>query len=274
MVTYLFLVLSLLLYQSTNIQAENSALCFLTSKPTSETLQFAQKLAQHSKQYGLDIFIMIDDNKFNISNITTSSQLRLLQIPNNDCIQYGYQKTISLFNNWRIVTSWDKALLYFSLLNQDYSFVWLIEDDVFIPTVEAFFSLHQLYSNTSDLIIPRNGINLYGDTSNWHWHLIVGKFIPPWSSSMVNAVGLSRRMLLAIDNYVQWLGEVPFHEFFFHTLAIQLNFTMVAPTELSTLVYGIYHSSEKVLKQPNNLWHPMKEPIRHKVLHQRLVFLN
>jgi hypothetical protein len=217
---------------------------------------------------------MIDDNKFNISNITTSSRLRLLQIENNECIQYGYQKTISLFKNWRIVTSWDKALLYFCLLNQDYSFVWLIEDDVFIPTVEAFFSLHQLYSNTSDLIIPRNSLNLYGDTSTWHWPLIVGKFIPPWSSSMVNAVGLSRRMLLAIDNYVQWLGEVPFHEFFFHTLAIHLNFTMVAPTELSTLVYGIYHSSEKVLKQPNNLWHPMKELIRHIELHKRLVFLN
>ncbi|CAF4785959.1 unnamed protein product [Rotaria sp. Silwood1] len=33
-------------------------------------------------------------------------------------------------------------------------------DDVFIPSVQAFRSLHQLYWNKNDLFIPRNEINL------------------------------------------------------------------------------------------------------------------
>lgn len=88
--------------------------------------------------------------------------------------------------------------------------------------------------------------------------MAIGQFVPPWACSMVNVVGLSRRMLFAIDDYVQWLGQVPFHEFFFNTLAMQLNFTIVAPIEMSTVVYSTSYSFEDIYKQPNNLWHPFK----------------
>jgi hypothetical protein len=269
---YFLLVLSLLLCQSTNIQAK-SALCFLTVTPALQTVQFAEELAQDALHYGVDVFIMTDDTHFNLSTVNTSSNLRLLQIPNNQCILHGYQKTISLRDKWREVTAWDKALLYFGALNKNYSFLWLIEHDVFIPSVQAFRSLHQLYSNNSDLIIPRNVPNLVGDTSTWLWPTVVGKFVPPWFRSMVNAVGLSRRMLIAINDYVQWRGEVPFHEVFFHTLAMQLNLTMRAPTELSTLVFLANYTWEQIAKQPNNLWHPVKDLDKQKLWRERLVFL-
>jgi hypothetical protein len=207
-----------------------------------------------------------------VSHINTSSNLQLLQIPDEKCLQHNYQKTIWL-GGGRHITSWDKALLYFGILNKNYSFVWLIENDVFIPSVQAFRSLHELYSNSSDLIVPRVGLNLLGNATVWLWGMVVGQFVPPWSCSMVNVVGLSRRMLIAIDDYVQWLGQVPFHEYFFNTLAMQLNFTIVTPTELSTDVHSASYSFEDIRKQPNNIWHPFKRLDLQKLWRKRFVFL-
>ena len=131
MAMHLLLVLSLMLCQHMNVQAQNSAICFLTKQPASEMIKFAQQLAQDGLQYDLDVFIMIDDNTFTTSSINTSSNFQLLQISNGECIQYGFKNAISIPLILREVTSWDKALLYFTLLRKDHSFVWLIEDDVF-----------------------------------------------------------------------------------------------------------------------------------------------
>ena len=274
MKTSLLLILSLLLCQYTNVQARNSAICFLTEIPGLEILRFAEQLTQSAIQYDMDVFIMIDNNYFNVSSIYVPSDVRLLQIPKEQCINYGYQNTISLYARWREITSWDKALLYFGELNKSYSFVWLIERDVFIPSVQAFYSLHDLYSHTSDLIIPHNDINLLGDSSYWHWHMAVGKLIPPWSASMVNVIGFSRRILTATSDYVRWRGEVPFHEFFFNTLAMQSNMTIVVPTELDTIVFQGIHTLADVHNQPNNFRHPVKDLGRQQKWRETLVFLN
>ncbi|CAF4029815.1 unnamed protein product [Adineta steineri] len=270
MAIYLLLILLLLSCQHMNILAKNSALCFIMKYPTYQNFSFVQELTEDGKKYHLDVFMMIDDNKLNISKISTKYDFRLLRIENNQSRYYGYQKSIELGDNGREITSWDKALLYFTVLNKNYSFVWLIENDVFIPSVQAFRSLHQLYSNTSDLVVPNNTVNLIGKTSTWHWSMAADKLILPWASSMVNVVGFSQRMLVAIADYVRWLGEVPFHEFFFHSLAIHLNFTMVVPTELSTIAYRSNHSDEELLRQPNNLWHSFKDRVRQSTMRKRL----
>ena len=110
---YLLLVFSLVLYQYMIVQAQNSAICFLTERPAPEIIEFARQLAQDGLQYNLDVFIMIDDNTFTTSGINTSSNFRLLQIPNSECIRYGYKNAISLREQWREVTSWTKL---FSIL--------------------------------------------------------------------------------------------------------------------------------------------------------------
>ncbi|CAF3220411.1 unnamed protein product [Rotaria socialis] len=271
MINYLLFILLVIVYLYAEVHAGSGAVCFLTTRPALETLDFAQELAQDATEYGVDVFIMIDDNNFNISNIKTSTNLRLLQISNQQCIYYGYQNAISLKSGWREVTSWDKALLYFSLLNSNYTFVWLVEHDVFIPSTKAFLTLHQLYSNTSDLIVARNEINLLGDASTWLWSKAIGKLVPPWYCSMVNVVGLSRSMLIAIDDHVHWLGVVPFHEFFFNTLAMHLNMTIVTPIELNTINFQVDYSFEQVLKQSNNLWHPLKSLTEQKSWRQTLL---
>ena len=236
-----------------------AALCFLTGKPSTETLEFAQVLAADAVQYDLHVFVMVDDNQLNLTTLNAKAPLRLLQIPNDQPLHHGFHQTISLGPRWPDMSSWDKALFYFCVLQKQYDFVWLIEEDVFIPSARAIRSLHQLYSDTADLVIPRNGVNQLGDPASWVWPLAVGKFIPPWSCSMVNMVGLSRRMLTHVHDYVRWRGAVPFHEFFFNTLAMQHpNLTMVAPTELTGIVYLGAHKFDHIQRQPNNMWHPVK----------------
>lgn len=271
-IIYLLTILSLFSFNYKNVQAGNSAVCFLTYRPVREQLEFIQQLAQDALQYNVNVFIMIDDNRFNISYINNTINLKLLNIPNEKCLEYNYQKTIMLDKALQI-TAWDKALLYFNILNKNYSFIWLIENDVFIPNLKTFRSLHELYSNTSDLIVPRNGLNLLGNQSSWLWPMTANVFIPPWSNSMVNVVGLSRRLLTAVDSYVQWFGYVPFHEFFFNTLSMQLNFTIVSPTELSTDVYSTQYHFEDVRKRPNNFYHPIKDYNIQNLWRQRFVFL-
>jgi hypothetical protein len=236
-----------------------AALCFLTRQPSTETLELAQSLATDAIQYDLHVFIMVDDNQLNLTTVNAKAPLHLLQIPNDQPRQHGFYETTSLGPGWSDMTSWDKALFYFCVLQKQYEFVWLIEDDVFIPSVRAVRSLHQLYSDTADLVIPRNGVNQLGDPGSWLWPMAVGKFIPPWSCSMVNVVGLSRPMLTHVHDYVRWRGTVPFHEFFFNTLAMQHpNLSMVAPTELTGIVYAASHKFEQIERQPNNMWHSLK----------------
>ena len=143
-----------------------------------------------------------------------------------------------------------------------------------MPRVQVFRSLHELYSNTSDLIVPHHELNLIASDGLWRWIMASGKFLPPWACSMVNAVGFSRRMLTAMDQFIQWLGEVPFHEFFFNTLAVQLNFTIVIPTELDTIEYAKPFSYRDIRKQPNNMWHPIKDFPNGKMWRRRFVFLS
>jgi hypothetical protein len=76
---------------------------------------------------------------------------------------------------------------------------------------------------------------------------------------MVCAAGCSRRLLSAVNEFVQWQGQITFTEFLFHTLAIQDNkMKVVTPRELDTIVLGIEHSFEQIQARPNNWWHPMK----------------
>ncbi|CAF1478778.1 unnamed protein product [Adineta ricciae] len=221
--------------------------------------KLSKELAEDAKQYGVDLFIMVDNNDVNISTINVSSNIRLLQISREKCLQHNYHKAINTGGTWRYITSWDKSLLYFCLLNRNYSFVWLLEEDVFIPNVQVFRSLHELYSKTTDLVVPHHTLNLIAADGLWRWAMASGKFLPPWACSMVNGIGFSQRMLLAIDNYIQWFGEIPFHEFFFNTLAVQLNFTIVVPTELNTIEYATPYFYRDVRQQPNNMWHPIKD---------------
>ena len=118
-----------------------------------------------SGHYWFSLYSALTDNNFNVSAINGSPNVTLLQISREKCLQHNYHKAINsggiyfsrnsnkyawtllFLGTWRYLTSWDKSLLYFSVFNQNHSFVWFLEEDVFIPDVQVLRSLHQLYAN-------------------------------------------------------------------------------------------------------------------------------
>lgn len=245
------------------IHGRSTALCILTVRPELETIQFAERLSRAGDD--IDVYLLIDDETFHFS----SSILHPLNISHKECFHHGYYNTTNYGLNQLRVVAWDKSLYYFSMLNLNYSFVWLTESDVFIPSVQAFLSLHRLYSYNSDLIISKNPVNRLANITGWRWSQMIGKFVPPWSGSMVNTVGLSRRMFRSIADYIQWRGVSFFHEYFFLSLAIQEKMIIRTPLELSTLVYRQNISWKQVERQGSNLWHPMKNSNQRRIWREK-----
>jgi hypothetical protein len=241
------------------MSSTKSAVCYLTRTPDPETVKFAEDLARDSRiSSNVDVCIMIDDNNYPLVN---HPSIKYIQINNNECIANGFHSSNKLEMNKDCI-AWDKALYYFCRMTaNDYGFVWLIEDDTFIPSIDAFVALHEKYAvrtDQGDLICQKNDENLHGDTSTWKWADVVGKFTPPWYHSMVCAIGCSRRLLDAIGNYAQQRRSLCFIEYMFNTIAMQSRMKVVNPPELSTIVFRENWTLDHIRQRPNNWFHPIK----------------
>ena len=233
-----------------------SAVAFLTARPSLETIYFAQQLTGDISF--IDVYVIIDDNNVSFSQ-WKSARLRFLQFNETVCNEFGFRRS-NLAGIRRACSAWDKAIYFFARVSLQYRFVWFVEDDVFIPSTQAFLSLHHLYSSNNDLIAADIQYGPDGNLHGWfHTHLIANEFTLPWCNGIVSGVGLSRRLLSAADEYVRWRGHLPFIEFLFHILVVQDGqMKVVIPPELATIVYRTTYSFEKVLAAPNNWWHPVK----------------
>jgi hypothetical protein len=232
-----------------------SALCFLTRRPSFETIRFAFELAQNLSF--IDVFIIVDDNNYT-NPLLISSTVRFLQFNETVLRHYGFRGA-NIIGTGRPCSAWDKALYYFSRQSTHHSFVWFIEDDVFIPSIKAFLSLHRLYSSSYDIVTPPVAYNINGKTNYWFWPTVPGTFVPPWANAMVCSIGCSRRLLSAVNEYAQWRGHLVFIEFIFHTLAIHDDqMKVVTPFELEPVVFRYKYALEHIKAKPYNWWHPIK----------------
>ncbi len=155
-----------------------SALCFLTRQPSSEIVQFAVELAKQIPF--IDVFLLVDNNAYSTNLLNTSSPIQMLQFNETVCRKYGFQGANNIFGFGESCLAWDKALYYFSRQSTHHSFVWFVEEDVFIPSIQAFLSLHELYSLSYDLVTPSISYNVNGHLHSWpHWYAVPGQFVIP-----------------------------------------------------------------------------------------------
>ena len=234
-----------------------SAVCFLTAIPSPQTIQFARQLARSTSSP--DVFILVDNNTF-AAPVDDSTTVRYLQFNDTVCSETGFWRS-GAFGINKDCSAWDKALFFFASVSVHHHFVWFLEEDVFVPSVQALLSLHELYSTTADLVAAGIGYNFDGHMEEWvHWPSAPERFAPPWTISMVCAVGCSRRLLSAVDEYARWRGELAFIELLFTTLAFQTpQMKVVTPTELSEIVSMKYHPWEQIQRKPYDWWHPIKD---------------
>jgi hypothetical protein len=236
---------------------KRTAVVFLTKKPHEETKKFAEAIYAETD---FEVFIVTDDESEFGKNDNTVKHYGSIEILDSTCIENGYVGCN--INNTkthikRPVIAYDKCLYYFCELNPFYDFVWVFEDDCFIPSIDTIVNLNEKYSK-NDLVVP-NHFFKKDTVLDWHWRDIVDKINPPYFYSMVCAAGFSNDMLNVIKAYVDKNKQLFHIEAMFNTLAQHNNLKAADPLELKSIVWMGDWGLDEFLLLPNNVFHPIKD---------------
>jgi hypothetical protein len=231
-------------------------LCLICYKPNDVWLELLSKFTRY------DIFIIIDDNskdyKDECSRYKNINIINIIQIKDEECKKNGFVNMNFVIK--KMITSWEKAMYYFSTLNTEYDRVWFFEDDVFFYNEDSFLKIDSKY-NTSDLLSNTYIENLSGDKNAWHWRKIDIQFAPPYYSGMMCCVRMSSRMLSKIRNYANEYNTLFFLEALFPTLCKKYDFQYDTPSELKNIIYRKVYLDRDIDK--NNIYHPVKDISKH-----------
>jgi hypothetical protein len=229
-----------------------TAIAFLTRFPHQETMAFASQIAQNKKY---DVFIISDTpNNLQCDNVC------IVRLDDSICINSGFVNSNISTNATHIKKNpiaWDKMLYYFCRIANTYEFVWVFEDDCFIPSISTIHNLHKKYSY-SDFVSPNDFLKM-DNGMDWHWLSVVDKIKPPYYYSMVCACGISRKLLKAVDDYVKKNNELFYIEVMFNTLAHHQKLKVTDAFELKSIVWMGKWELDEYLLLPNNIFHPKKE---------------
>lgn len=199
------------------------AICILSKELNNKTYDLAMDLKD--KEY--DIFVCCDEP-------TKIKKHEIISIKSSICERAGYKNTVSYCKDR--ACSREKALYYFKKINKNYKNIWLIEDDVFIPSIQSIKDLDHKYFSEIDLLAPANAICQEKEGEWIHWEKIIPYIGPPYGISMVCAIRISDKLLNAIDNYAKQNKTLFFCEALFNTLALQNNLTTWIASELENIL--------------------------------------
>jgi len=202
-------------------------------------------------------FVITDEGDSNSIQITRDG-VYLVAINSTDTSRRNYTHS-SYATRFRTVTALDKAIFFFCEVAPAYSFVWVIEHDVFIPSLEAFVAMNA-YDDT-DLLISSTGLIVSNERRpGWIWDRIELNFGPPFFQGMAQAAGFSQNMLSAMRNYARLNGKLSFLETFFRATAVHNNLSVSSPSNLDTITLKPPpFTCEDISKNSLNWFHPIKE---------------
>ena len=185
----------------------NSAICLLCVRPNKIHIDFFNTVSNYK------LFILCDDNNYNYN--TNNTNIEFIKIDDNECFEKGY-KNSNFFVN-KNPSAWDKVFYYFCKKNKNFDYVWILEDDVFVPNNDAFWNFDNKYGN-ADLLCKSNICN----TSKNEWQLWLtanNKYDLPWYFSMVCCCRISNQLFEEIRKYVEEKNELFFIETMIITIA-------------------------------------------------------
>ena len=228
----------------------NNIICFLTVNPSELFYNFVKILQDHNKNY--DIYICIDNNNYTIPNY--NNEIKLIKINNKICENTGYKSSVLWLDNRACAR--DKALYYFNRNNINYDYIWFLEEDVFIPSVNTIEDIDNKYKYEDLLVSEHNIINK--KRYDWHWKHINRKIKinPPYASSMICAIRCSSKLLKCIDEYVKKYNNLFMDEVLFNTISLQNNLQVKTIDELSPIVWRRDWKQEDI--NSSYLYHPIK----------------
>ncbi len=165
------------------------------------------------------------------------------------------------------VSAWDKLIYYLKNIyhKNQYSFYWIIEDDVYFNNQIENILLKQNYSE--DLIITSWNKEFLNQDKYYHWSL--GKdyfFITELYSSVNVLCRISNNLIKTILDFHEEHNKLIFHEILFISLVKKYGLTMKEinlPKAIlfSSSLFKVNNNQElyqKILEEKINLYHPFK----------------
>jgi hypothetical protein len=235
---------------------KDKAIAFLCVQPHEKLLDFANQIFD---QLNIEVYIIVDDFEWKPMH----GKYTTVQIADDMVISRGYVGSNIGTNHTMInkrVVAMDKCLYWFCEC-VDYRQIWFFEDDVFIPSIDALKNLITRYSKY-DLITPNN-FKKTDAAMDWHWKHIFESIKPPYYYSMVCAMGISKKVLRAIKQYVEQNNKLFYLEAMFNTIAMQKGYRVVGAKELKSIVWLGDWTLDQMVQLPNNIYHPIKNISEH-----------
>jgi len=246
----------------TNNNILNNAIALLTIRPKKIWLDFLNKFTNN-----YDIYIFIDDNNFDLTSfINEYENLHFIQIDDDESIKYGYSNSSYIIKSGPI--AWDKALYYFTIKSKiNYNYVWFIEDDVFIYSLDIIRKIDNDNENI-DLICKSCDMN--DGTNPWyHWEQARDTLSEPWYNSLVCICRLSNKLLKKINDYVNKYGKLVFIEVLFTTIAKNNNLNTSTPKELSKIEFAKDWNINNL--EMIYIYHPFKNIDNHEYIRNKYI---
>lgn len=226
-------------------------------KPSDSSFEFGNEL-HYNDDYKIR-YVIDDDTKDN------SEDNRIIQMSEKSARDEGFWGSVLYFPSR--ASSRDKALYYFCRRFHDFDFLWLIEDDVFIPRSDTLYRIDQQYPDI-DLLTSPVGFEISAmlpEPVHWHWHHVKNQkmdFPLPWSKTMICAIRVSNKYMQMLDQYVSLKKRLFLDEALFPTLALHNNLTVSTPQEFQHVTYNKYINFESI-SNVSNLYHPVKDLAVH-----------
>jgi len=244
---------------SKTTSVKKPAICFLCKDLNPETYSFGVDVAN---KLSVPVYFIVDSPSVTDVERTNPSGVFVIRIADSVCLSSGFENCMITGGKVNTVLqknpiSYDKMLYYFCKIETEINFLFVFEDDVFIPSVSTIDTLLTKYSSY-DLVTPNN-MKKEDDVMDWHWNSIVDKVDPPYYYSMVSAFGISRKMLNVISKQVEDNGTLFFTEVMFNTLAMQNELKVMDAFELKSVVWMGNWGLDEFLLLPDNVFHPKKD---------------
>jgi hypothetical protein len=229
------------------------AVVFLCTNLQNEVVKFANQIY---KQTDFEVFLIVDSN----DKVELKDNLfTIIQYEDSICKDAGYlgcnnkDKT----HIQKEVIAWDKFFYAFCNELSDYNFVWVFEEDVFIPSIECIVNINRKYGHYD--LVTANNFKKTDNVPDWHWIEIFKKLEPPYYFSMVSACGLSKNLFQEIKKYVEKNKYLVHHEVLLNTLANQSNLKVITAKELKSIVWLGEWGIDEFIRLPDNFFHPRKD---------------
>jgi len=253
------------------------AIAILCRFPDEIHLQFWQKFSFIYKD-SYDVYFIIDDENYNASEYIKSTypNINLVFLKEKKVLSCGYQKSCYQTIKSKKVTSWDKAFYYFLEVDR-YKYLWMLEDDVFIPSVHTIPNIDKKHID-ADLVCPPLVIKqppLIIEDLPHAWLEALQFNVPlPWARCMASSVRISFDLQEKILESIGTYNRILFIELIIPTLAIKNKLKIESPIELETNLAFWQLKNKKGWKKTDlnkdNIFHPVKFISQHPIFRESL----